>query len=131
MLDLADGVHSERTRTVEPELVTRPAVEHEERVAVAGGAVTEPRAFGERSRAPGQLAARERKLEIEQVLECRHHPGSAVAPLHADLPGLSGLGRLPVCEPVLAQQVRREVGECYRASIRERADIAGVAVCRT
>src|SRR5438874_3893851 len=96
LFDLTDRVHAERTCPLEPELVAGPAVENQERIRVARCAVTEARALRERTGAPRQLAARERELEIEQVAERPHHPGSSVAPLHADFPRLRRLGRQPV-----------------------------------
>src|SRR5207302_2738240 len=79
-LDLTDRVHREGARPVEPELVARPPVEDEERVGVAGRPVTEARPLGKWAGPPRQFAARERELEIEQVAERPHHPGSSVAP---------------------------------------------------
>jgi hypothetical protein len=74
-LDLSDRVHRERARPLEPELVAGAAVENEEGVRVARGAVAEIRALSERPRAPGQLAAG----------ECE--PSSITSPSAATMPG--------------------------------------------
>ena len=50
-------MHGEPPRALEPQRVTEAAVQGEERAAVAGRAVAEPRALGERPRPPRELAA--------------------------------------------------------------------------
>src|SRR5579862_5397345 len=68
-LDLFDRVHRECAGAIEPEVVADSPVQDEERVRVAGRAVTEPRPLGERPCAPCELAAGARELEIELVAE--------------------------------------------------------------
>src|SRR5690349_4273826 len=62
-LDLGRGVHRERPRPFQPALVAGAVEELQERVAVAGGAVAEAGALGQRPRRPGELAARDRSEE--------------------------------------------------------------------
>src|SRR5204863_9908592 len=83
-LDLLDGVHREAARALEPALVSRPRVELQERVAVAGRAVAKAGALRERTRLPRQLAARfEQRREVvvatREVCQRRDDPRRAVA----------------------------------------------------
>src|SRR5256885_801677 len=126
---LADRVHGEGAGSVEPDCVARAAVENEEGVRVAGRAMAEDGPFRERPRAPGQLAAGPRELEVEEVAERRHHAWRAVTPLHADLVGTRTLPRDPVREPALAENVRLEVRRLERFSpAGECPHVRGVAV---
>src|SRR6478672_11229986 len=87
--DLSPGVHSEGAGSVEPELVAVALEELQERVAVAGGAVAEARAFDERACAPNELASCKQQLGEFLVVrrdrsERGDDSGCAVAPLSLD-----------------------------------------------
>src|SRR5574341_1404182 len=84
-------MHGESPRAVEPLRVAGPAVELEERVAVAGRAMAEAASLLERTGLPDQLASR-REHRVEAPVESRRHrgqpdddPGRSVAPLDEPL----------------------------------------------
>src|SRR5207247_6978839 len=92
-------------------------------------------ALAQRPGAPRQLAARDRKLLVDEMGERRDHPRRAVAPLHAD-PAVAVVvesplrDRRPVDEPIFldgeAPEGLRDVGD-----IAEREHTACEPVRRT
>src|SRR5215831_11853135 len=108
LLKLGDGGHRESLCTVEPERIAGPAMEFEERVAVAPGAVTEVRTFRKRARSPSEIAAfQQQSVQRGQregdVGECRHDAGGAVTVLaqHRGRSAAAGYGS-PVCSELRA-----------------------------
>ena len=138
--DLFERVHRETARAIEPEFVACSRERLEERVAVAGGAVADPRAFVEvhRTDVPGQFGAFDEQILVEVVGRADDDSGRAGAPLHANLPIRSGqrraVTRRPVREAVLDDGRPRQDGirlalELTSASrVEQRA--AGSARCR-
>jgi hypothetical protein len=55
---LCDRGHSEGTRSRQPVLVPRSAMQLKEGIAIAGGAMAEVRAFGQPARTPRELVTR-------------------------------------------------------------------------
>src|SRR5205823_13071169 len=84
-LELCERVQREPARALEPALVARERECLQERVAVAGGPVAEPRALAEPARLPGQLGSAEQQLVVEELADRRDDARRAVAPLHAHL----------------------------------------------
>ena len=151
-LHLVDRVHGEAPRPLEPALVAGAFEQRQEGETVAGRAVAERRAFAKRPRLPGQLASGHEQPGEAVVAwrhpgQRRHDPGSAVAPLRADLgwpahrQALTG-DRLPVRPAFLrhggggdrAQRVTLELAEALCPEqvgpLGERGDASGHAVCR-
>src|SRR5256885_12304427 len=85
VLRLRDAVHRERARPLEPARVAGPAMELQERVAVAPGAVAQARALRRRPGGPDRLAGGdEQRVELVtgQIAEADHEARRAVAELH-------------------------------------------------
>src|SRR5438552_6699941 len=110
-------------------------MERQERVSVPGRAVAEACALSQRAGTPRQLAARDRKLLVEDVGERPDDPRRAVAPLRADLAVAGRVesrprDRRPVDEPTLldGKAPERLRGAGY---VAERKHTSCEAVCRT